>query len=212
MNWGMPLISLVNPIEAIFHFERGLLILERIGDEHGASKIYNNLAGIYYQTDLPAQSIDYLNRTSRNHAVGSAMSGANQPPIKIWASFHYAQGDYDQAILHYQRSLAIKVRLGDNQGIADCHINLGEVFRTQRALSEAIVHLETALKIGLEINSDQTEAECYRQLAECYLETGDLPKAYRRLSRNPQLRSDIRRSVPRRGDLSRAGQDSSTTG
>jgi tetratricopeptide (TPR) repeat protein len=163
------------PDKAISHFERGLLILERIGDEHGASKIYNNLAGIYYQT-APVQSIEYLTRTLETMKRSGDVWGESTTYQNL-GIVSFAQGNYSQAILYYQQSLKVKERLGDNQGIADCHINLGEVFRTQGVLSDAIGHLETALKIGLEINSDQTEAECYRQLAECYLESGDLSKA-----------------------------------
>ena len=161
--------------KAIANYERGLLILERIGDEHGASKIYNNLALIYYQS-LPARSSEYMHHVlATMQRLGDTWGESTA--LQNLGIVAFAQGNYDQASLYYERSLKIKTHLGDNQGIADCHINLGEVYRTQSLLPEAIVHLEMALKIGSEINSDQTRAECHRQLAECYLEAGDLARA-----------------------------------
>ena len=78
------------------NFERGLLILERIGDEHGASKIYNNLAIIYYQTDL-ARSADYFTRSletmQRLGDVWGESTAYQNLGIVQYAQGHYAQSD-----------------------------------------------------------------------------------------------------------------------
>jgi class 3 adenylate cyclase/predicted ATPase len=154
--------------KATTNFERALLILERIGDEYGAAKIYNNLAIIYYQTDL-VRSAEYFSRyldAMRRFGDVWGESTAYQN-LGIVA---YARGDYKRAVEHYQQSLSMKEYLGDSLGIADCHINLGEAYRAQGNLEQAISHLEKSLVIAQSIKSDQTAAECYRQLAECYLE------------------------------------------
>ena len=165
------------PEKAIFHFERGLLILERIGDEHGASKIYNNLAIIYSRTDLnrSLEYVQYFLETMQRlgDVWGESTAYQNLGVVK------YTQGHYDQAIEYYQRSLQIKERLGDNLGIADCHVNLGESFRSLGDVAKAILHLEKSLAVAQQISSDQTIAECYLQLAECYLESSDLSRALR---------------------------------
>jgi class 3 adenylate cyclase/tetratricopeptide (TPR) repeat protein len=155
------------PEKATANFERGLLILERIGDEHGAAKIYNNLAIIYYQTDL-VLSEEYFNRyldAMRRFGDVWGESTAYQN-LGIVA---YARGDYVRAIEQYQQSLKMKERLGDSLGIADCHINLGEVYRAQGEIAQAITHLKKGLVLAQQIAAHQAEAECYRQLAECYL-------------------------------------------
>ena len=163
------------PDNAIAHYERRLLILERIGDEYGASKIHNNLAIIYYQTDL-ARSAEYFSRyldAMRQFGDVWGESTAYQN-LGIVA---YARGDYERAIEHYQQSLSMKEHLGDSLGIADCHINLGEVYRAQTKVPQAITHLEKGLGIAQQIGAHQAEAECYRQLAECYLEIDELERA-----------------------------------
>jgi predicted ATPase len=161
--------------KAIANYERGLLILERIGDEHGASRIYNNLAIIYYQTDL-AQSAEYFSRyldAMRRFGDVWGESTAYQN-LGIVA---YARADYARAIGHYQQSLSMKVHLGDSLGIADCHINLGEALRASGQPDQAIIHLEEGLRLAQQIGASQAEAECYRQLAECYLEIDEPERA-----------------------------------
>jgi len=163
------------PDRSIAHFERGLLILERIGDELGAARINGNLARVYFQTDLQ-MSADYLSRTlATMQRLGDVWGEATA--YQNLGIVQFTRGNYDQAIQSYQHSLAMKQRLGDNLGIADCSINLGETYRAQGNLEQAIMHLETGLKIAQDIQSEQTEAECHWQLAECYLDAGDFSQA-----------------------------------
>ncbi len=163
------------PDKAIFHFERGLLILERIGDEHGASKIYNNLAIIYYQTDL-TRSTGYFEQSLQTMQRLGDVWGESTAYQNL-GIVQYAQGHNPQAIAYYQRSLQMKERLGDNLGIADCHINLGEAYRSQGNLDQAIAHLEKGLLVARQIGANQAETECHRQLAECYLENDEPDRA-----------------------------------
>jgi predicted ATPase len=157
-----------NPEEAIGHYERALVILERIGDEHDASVIYNNLAIIYYQTDL-ARSEQYFNNYLRTMQKFGNVWGESSAYLNLGV-VHYAQGNYDKAIEYYLHSLKMKEDLGDNLSIADCHINLGECYRTQGNVAQAIIHLEKGLGVARQIGASQAEAECHRQLAQCYLE------------------------------------------
>ena len=156
------------PVEAVRHLEIGLHLLERIGDEHEASKIYNNLAIIYYQTDL-ARAAEYF-RNSLNTMQRLGDFWGESTAYQNLGIVQYAQGNYAEAITHYERSLKMKMQLGDNLGIADCHINLGETYRAQGNVLLAISHLEQGLNRAKQIGAHQAEIECHRQLAHCYLE------------------------------------------
>ena len=156
------------PDLATSHFVQALAILERIGDEYGAAKIYNNLAIIYSQTEL-ARSTEYFERVLQTMQHFGDIWGESTAYQNLGGN-HYARGDYAQAIDYYQRSLAMKERLNDGMGIADCHNNLGEVYRAQGNPTQAIIHLEKGLAIAQQIGASQAEAECHRQLAQCYLE------------------------------------------
>jgi class 3 adenylate cyclase/predicted ATPase len=161
--------------QAIANYERGLLILERIGDEHGASQIYNNLAIIYYQTDL-AQAGDYFQRSLETmRRLGNV--AAESTVLQNLGIIQYARGNYAQAVDYYQQSIRIKERIGDNLGITDCYINLGEAYRALGNPAQAIVFLEKSLGIAQQIGASQAETECHRQLAECYLEVDEAERA-----------------------------------
>jgi tetratricopeptide (TPR) repeat protein len=156
------------PEDATVHYERALAILERIGDEHDASVIYNNLAIIYYQTDLVRSEEYFSNYLHTMQKFGNTWGESTA--YQNLGIVRYAQGRYDEAIAFYQQSLHMKEQLGDSLGIADCHVNLGEVYRAQGNATQAIVHLEHALNTAQQIGANQAEAESYRQLAQCYLE------------------------------------------
>jgi class 3 adenylate cyclase/predicted ATPase len=172
---GNTFVNFSQPEQGIKHFERGMSYLERIGNEHDASKIYNNLAIIYYQTDL-SRSAEYFERSLKTmQRLGDTQ--AESTILQNLGIIQYARGDYHKAIEYYQRSLAMKERLGDNLGIADCHINLGEAYRSLDQTAEAIIHLEIGLTVAKQIGANQAEAECYRQLAQCYSETNQPERA-----------------------------------
>jgi class 3 adenylate cyclase/tetratricopeptide (TPR) repeat protein len=163
------------PARSIAHYEQAQAILEHIGDEHGAARIYNNLAIIYYQTDLN-RSADYFTRSLNTMRRLGDVWGESTA-LQNLGIIHYARGDYAKAIDFYRHSLSMKQRLGDSLGIADCRTNLGETYRAQGESGRAIVELEEALAIAQEIGAGQAELECHRQLAECYLEIKDFPRA-----------------------------------
>lgn len=155
------------PAKAIEHLQQALSILERIGNEYEAARIYNNLAILHYQTDL-TRTAAYFSRALKTlqrfgDVWGEATTYMNLGVVQ------YAQGNYAQAIDHYQHSLTMRERLGQSLGMADCHINLGETYRAQGNLDQAIIHLEEGLRIAQDIGAQDAEAECLRQLAECYL-------------------------------------------
>jgi class 3 adenylate cyclase/predicted ATPase len=156
------------PQEATVHYEQALAILERIGDEHDASVIFNNLAIIYYQTDLVRSEEYFSNYLYTMQKFGNTWGESTA--YQNLGIVRYAQGRYDEAIAFYQQSLRMKEQLGDSLGIVDCHINLGEVYRAQGNSPQAIVHLERALSTAQQIGANQAEAESYRQLAQCHLE------------------------------------------
>lgn len=163
------------PDNAIRHYEQGLRILERIGDEYGAAKIHNNLAISYYQTDLDISS-DYFQRSLVAMQRFGDVWGESTAYQNL-GIVQYARGRYPEAISYYERSIAIKERLGDNLGLADCYINLGETYRAADESQRAISYLERGLALARQIGAHQAEAECYRQLAECLLEVHEAARA-----------------------------------
>ncbi len=163
------------PAQAIEQLEQGLAILERIGDDFDAARVYGNLAILYYQTDLDRSEAYFSRALETMQRLGNLWGEA--AAYMNLGIIQYARDDYARAIDSYHHSLNMRERLGDKPGIADCHSNLGEAYRAQGDPAQAIVHLEKSLAIAREIGASETAAECHRQLAECYLETGDLAQA-----------------------------------
>ena len=166
---GNTFVNFSQPELAIAHLTKGLSFLERVGNDYEAAKVHNNLAIIYYQTDL-ARSADYFARSLETMQRLGDVWGESTAYQNL-GIVQYARGNYEQAIAFYEHSLLMKSQLGDTLGIADCHINLGEVYRALGKSEQAIAHLEQGLQVAKQIGANQAEAECYRQIAQCYLET-----------------------------------------
>ncbi|HTP06709.1 MAG TPA: tetratricopeptide repeat protein [Anaerolineae bacterium] len=163
------------PENAIQQYQQGLRTLERIGDDYGAAKIYNNLAISYYQTDLDISASYFERSLSAMQRFGDVWGESTA--YQNLGIVQYARSNYAEAIQYYERSMAMKERLGDNLGLADCQINLGETYRAKGEPKRAIAYLERGLTLAQQIGAHQAEAECYRQLAECFLEIHEAARA-----------------------------------
>ena len=69
--------------------------------------------------------------------------------------FTIRQGNYAQALEHYQRSLKIREEIGDKRGIANTLDNIGNVHHSQGNYAQALEHYQRSLKIKEEIGDKQ---------------------------------------------------------
>jgi tetratricopeptide (TPR) repeat protein len=76
-------------------------------------------------------------------------------------SVYKAKGEWDKAIEYYQRSLAIREKVGDEHGMAFGYNNIAALYRDQDRLEEAIPLFEKSLEI-LERIGDKSSAETVR--------------------------------------------------
>jgi tetratricopeptide (TPR) repeat protein len=77
---------------------------------------------------------------------------------------HYAQGRYAEALEAYQKALAIRERIGDQQGIANCYNNIGIIHADQGRYAEALEAYQKALTIRERIGDQQGIASCYNNI------------------------------------------------
>ena len=61
---------------------------------------------------------------------------------------HASQGNYAQALEHFQKSLAMKEALGDKSGIASALLGIGEVYARQVNYAQALSHFQKSLALG----------------------------------------------------------------
>jgi tetratricopeptide (TPR) repeat protein len=77
-------------------------------------------------------------------------------------------GDYQEALIYNQQSLAVFREIRDPRSESDCHNNLGRIYRTLGDYVEARNHFEHALNISRQIGAKQPEGEILAELSLLY--------------------------------------------
>ncbi len=85
--------------------------------------------------------------------------------------------DYNDALEYYERSLEIRTKINDEQGIAACNNNIGLVYYGKGEYNKALGYLETSLKIRTMISDKEGIASTFNNIGATYQMLGDIEKA-----------------------------------
>ncbi|MEI6706745.1 MAG: tetratricopeptide repeat protein [Methylococcales bacterium] len=111
-----------------------------------------------------------------SQALAVAQSLDTSPAIQPLISTLYTDlaaafmnvGDYAQAKVHYEQSLAIDEETGNTRGVAVVQGQLGTLAMAQGDLHEAEQRYQSALKMFSSLNESQSEATIWHQLGMVY--------------------------------------------
>ncbi len=76
--------------------------------------------------------------------------------------------DYKKAITYYQKSLEIKTQLNDENGIGNCYINLGVVYKLTLDYKKSEEFLQKSIPIFLAAKNYSSLRQSYGELSELY--------------------------------------------
>jgi tetratricopeptide (TPR) repeat protein len=93
--------------------------------------------------------------------------------LNIQATALNFQGDYDNALEKYARSLEIGRELGDIQGVGVCLNNMGNIYKNQGLYSRAIEYFFESLQIREEIGDQLGTASSLGNISNVYKAQGD---------------------------------------
>ncbi|XP_020632511.1 tetratricopeptide repeat protein 28-like [Orbicella faveolata] len=101
-------------------------------------------------------------------------------------------GEYDKAREHLEKSLVIKKKIGDRNGEACCHTNLGVVYASVGEYDKAKEHFEKSLVINKEIGDRNGVARCHTNLGNVYTSVGEYEEAREHLEKALLMHKEIR--------------------
>jgi tetratricopeptide (TPR) repeat protein len=101
------------------------------------------------------------------------------------------QGDYDQALDWYRKSLAIDAELGDRTGIASSYHQLGMVAHDQGDYDQALDWYRQALRIFEELGNRPNMASTTSLIGVLLTEAGSPEDALRWSLRSLDLRAEL---------------------
>ena len=166
---------------ALQHKQRALNTYERLGDQRAVLSTCNNLSLIYGEARDIERALHYGQRVidaARLQTLEPEVLGSAQLHVGI---AHFYRADYDQAIRHYEASMAIFAAAGLSSRVTVCHFNLAEAYfhrfaRDQRPEDErqGDHHAGVALRLG-QLDQRQGWADSVGALKTSVLGSQNLP-------------------------------------
>jgi tetratricopeptide (TPR) repeat protein len=90
---------------------------------------------------------------------------------------YQAKGEWERAIEYYERSLAIKEKVGDEHGMATTLNNLGSVYKAKGEWERAIEYFERSLAILEKVDDEYRVATVFNNLGSVYQAKGEWERA-----------------------------------
>jgi tetratricopeptide (TPR) repeat protein len=157
-----------------------------------AGRAYINLAVLYSATD-PLRASEVGDRgLELARRVGDVVC-ASWLHATLASSFHACSGDYDGAVEHAERSIALDSQLGLRSHLPVPLIVLAQVQQCHGDMAGAERNYLEALDLARELDDPQILFPCYDGLATLYLEQGDQQRAvdYMTLSQDICARAGV---------------------
>lgn len=93
------------------------------------------------------------------------------------AAIYFAQNDYDQSKIFYEKAYKEHESINDLIPMADILSQLGNIYAKKKQYNLSISHYAKAIKIALEIKQENNLSEYHRNLGNAWLQKGDKRKA-----------------------------------
>ena len=115
--------------------------------------------------------------TAMHYAELTNRKGAKRSSTKIMAAVYYAQKNYEQSRLYYEKSYAEYAQPNDMVTMADILNQLGNIDEKTKRYDQAISNFEKAIAMALEIKQENNLSEYHYNLSNAWLKKNDKRKA-----------------------------------
>ncbi len=158
--------------------------LEAAEDAHNLEfRIFslNMLAVAYRRLDAIKTALDYsqeaLELAEKIENPSEGIKRSINVSLNSIGNIYISLKQYDLAVEQFRTSLKLEEELGNLQGIAINHQNIGECMEEQGRLDEALKSYRTSLAYNEENDSDYGKAICKNSIAQIYIKQNKLQEA-----------------------------------
>lgn len=195
-NWlGIAYDSIEDFSDALKYFLKGLALQEELADKAGIANAKNSIGLLKLKLNSRQEAVKLINesltiRKELNDEDGIAACLNNLGMV-------YQDSDLSKALDYFQRSLAIRQKIGGKAKLADIFRNIGNIQLQKEDHALAISSYKAALQIKEEIGDKAGILNLQQDLAKAFLEKNDvaeskaiLEKAIIFQAENPNLRAN----------------------
>ncbi len=106
-------------------------------------------------------------------------------------TIHWRTGDYDQAVVHFQKCIASRESIGDLYGMIRSYNNLAGVYWNRSDYDAAARYIRESLEISQKIGYAHGTAMCYNNLGVVSYTRGNYPHAIEYYEKSLEIRKEI---------------------
>ncbi len=175
---------------AIVHFEKGLGIWEKLGDEWGIGVCLGNLGIVHFCGGESSNALEYHNRSLEiRKKIGDQRGVAAS--LNVTGNVYWARGEYDRALDNCEESLKIYEKIGDRWGVAACLNNIGMMHATRGKYNGAFEHFKKGLEIFENMGDQDDIALSYHNIGDTHRLMGEHDKALEHLRKSLKITEKI---------------------
>jgi signal transduction histidine kinase len=101
--------------------------------------------------------------------------------------YHQAHSGPDEALKYFKKSLALSTESGDKENMANCFVDIGQIYFRKGDVLQALEHYHKALKVFEKMNSLDNMAFCLGNIGNLYAAQDELENALSYLNRSAKL-------------------------
>ncbi len=136
------------------YYYRAKLLFEEVNNKQGIGQCLNNIAIIYKAWGNTTQAMKYLKEAEKFYTQNKNEYELSKVYSNMADIYCEQYKNYKQGIQYYEKSLVLKKKLGDLQGIGMVYNNMGSLYGNMEDYSKATSYFNKSHKIFTDINSE----------------------------------------------------------
>jgi signal transduction histidine kinase/uncharacterized protein HemY len=168
VNLGFTYDHLDDNREAVKHYAQALSIFNRLKFQKGIDQCNTNIGSIYYDNSQYKTAESYFSACLKSYTKSKDDAGIASASYSM-GTCEQALGRDAEALNFFNKSMAIREKLGDLNGIALVHRGLGIVYMHQQQYQKAADNLLLGLKTVRNLQDKYEEAAILKILVENYV-------------------------------------------
>ena len=161
---------------SVKYYFRALAIFKKLKLQKNLNQTIINIGAIYYDLDQYKIAETYFNEVYNNFKAAHDTAGIAYG-MSALANCYMETHRYAQATNFYKKSLAIRKKLGDNNGMALIYEEWGVMNRYQQNYNGSLANLDTALTLAKQLQDKYEQATMLANVSETYLAMNDYPNS-----------------------------------
>ncbi|NQV16561.1 tetratricopeptide repeat protein [bacterium] len=167
--------------EAQSFFKKSLKIFEELGDAKGQAELLERVGQTYESGKNPDTALNYYKKSLEIFEKIESKQGIGRALDSIGGIYGWdissENGDYVKAIHYYQRSLEMKLELGNRRDIAYTFFVIGDLHAQKGEFDKALSSLLKSHELNEELDDDLFNGIALTEIGGIYTTKGENDKA-----------------------------------